>query len=473
MARAKTVYECSTCGDQFPKWVGRCGGCGHWNTLVESVIGGEPPGAAAVAAAPSAKHAVNHRPAVPLAELDERACVPLPTGIGEFDRVIGGGLVVGSITLVGGEPGVGKSTLLSQVSASWAERHSAVLSVSAEESPQQVSGRFSRLGLNGDRVHVGGDCNVNGVLADLVALKPGLAIVDSIQTVFDPELSSAPGSVAQVRQCAHRLSLAAREHNCAIVLVGQVTKDGSLAGPRVLEHLVDTVLSFDGERELGLRVMRALKHRFGPTGELGVFEMTGKGLATVDDPSGRMLGDRLTDAAGSAVAVTIEGRRAVVLEVQALLVKTDVPTARRSATGFEQKRMAMLLAVMEKQLPIGDFSKQDAYLSIVGGLRVSEPGADLAVCSAIASSIAEKPLQADMIAIGEVGLAGEVRSVGGIDRRLVEAARLGFNHAIIPARDVTGNEPLRVTGVVTLKDAIGAMGLLGSRAPSKPKIAAA
>ena len=219
--------------------------------------------------------------------------------------------------------------------------------------------------------------------------------------------------------------------------------------------------------------MRALKHRFGPTGELGVFEMTGQGLVTVEDPSGRMLGDRLTDAAGSAVAVTIEGRRAVVLEAQALLVKTDVPTARRSATGFDQKRLAMLLAVMQKQLPIGDFSKQDAYLSIVGGLRVSEPGADLAVCGAIASSIAEKPLPADLIAIGEVGLAGEVRSVGAIDRRLAEAARLGFNHAIIPARDVTGKEPLRVTGAVTLRDAIGAMGLLGSRAPSRPGIAAA
>jgi len=201
MAKAKTVYECSTCGEQAPKWVGRCGGCGNWNTLVESVIGGDAPG---LAAAPDLKHVANHRPAVPLAELDERACVPLPTGIAEFDRVLGGGLVAGSITLVGGEPGVGKSTLLTQVTASWAARHSPALSVSAEESPQQVSGRFARLGLAGDGVHVGGDCNINGVLADIATLKPGIAIIDSIQTVFDPDLSSAPGSVAQVRQCAHR-----------------------------------------------------------------------------------------------------------------------------------------------------------------------------------------------------------------------------------------------------------------------------
>lgn len=450
MAKAKTVYECSTCGEQVPKWVGRCGGCGHWNTLVESVIGGDAPG---LAAAPSPQHVANRRPAVPLAELDERACIPLPTGIEEFDRVLGGGLVAGSITLVGGEPGVGKSTLLTQVTASWAATHSPALSVSAEESPQQVSGRFSRLGLKGDDVHVGGDCNVNGVLADIAELRPGLAIVDSIQTVFDPDLSSAPGSVAQVRQCAHRLAIAAREYNCAVVLVGQVTKDGSLAGPRVLEHLVDSVLSFDGERELGLRVLRALKHRFGATGELGVFEMTGRGLATVDDPSGRMLVDRQVDAAGSAVAVTIEGRRAVVLEVQGLLINSDTPNPRRSATGFDQKRMAMLLAVMQKQLDI-NLSKRDAYLSVVGGLKISEPGADLAVCAAVASSLSESPIPPDMIALGEVGLAGELRSVGGIDRRLAEAARLGFRRAVVPASDIGADAPLQVIGATNIGEAM-------------------
>lgn len=449
MARSKTVYECTTCGEQAPKWIGRCGGCGNWNTLIESVIGGHAPGSIT----PNANQLAGHRPAVPLGELDEMACVPFETGIKEFDRVLGGGLVAGSITLVGGEPGVGKSTLLTQVTASWAERHSTVLSISAEESPQQVSGRFARLGLSGERVHVGGDCNIDGVLTDLASLRPGLAIVDSIQTVFDPALSSAPGSVAQVRQCAHRLSLAARRHNCAIVLVGQVTKDGSLAGPRVLEHLVDSVLSFDGERELGLRVLRALKHRFGATGELGVFEMTGEGLVTVDDPSGRMLVDRQTDAAGSAVAVTIEGRRAVVLEIQGLLVDSDTPNPRRSATGFDQKRMTMLLAVMQKHQR-HNLAKKDAYLSVVGGLRIAEPGADLGVCAAVASSLRDDPIPEDMIAVGEVGLAGELRSAAGIDRRLAEAARLGFRRAVVPMSDARTDSALQVIGASTLAEAL-------------------
>lgn len=460
MARTKTVFECTTCGDQAPKWMGRCNGCGHWNTLVESVIGGESPSGPTALVTPSA----THRPAVPLADLDQSRTQPLATGIVEFDRVLGGGLVPGSITLVGGEPGVGKSTLLSQVAAAWASHHSPALSVSAEESPQQVSARFTRLGLSGKDVHVGGDCNINGVLADLAELRPGMAVVDSIQTVFDPELSSAPGSVAQVRQCAHRLALAAREYDCAIVLVGQVTKDGSLAGPRVLEHLVDSVLSFDGERELGLRVMRALKNRFGPTGELGVFEMTGGGLVTVDDPSGRMLVDRQTDIAGSAVAVTIEGRRAVVLEVQGLVVKATAPAPRRSATGFDQKRMSMLLAVLDRRLSLG-VSPLDVYMSVVGGLKINEPAADLAVCAAIASSALDVAIGADVVAIGEVGLAGELRSAAAIDRRLAEAARLGFRRAIVPASDanIKIDAPIHIVGVESVIDAFATLGLAGGK----------
>lgn len=462
MARTRSVYECTTCGAQAPKWVGRCNGCGHWNTLVESPVG--PP----VRAAPSAANAAlappgGHRPAVPLAEVDETSSCPMATGIAEFDRVLGGGLVPGSITLVGGEPGVGKSTLLTQVAASWAATQSAVLTVSAEESPQQVSARFARLGLGGEGVHVGGDCNVNGVIDDLASLRPGLAVVDSIQTVFDPELSSAPGSVSQVRQCAHRLALAARDHHCAIVLVGQVTKDGSLAGPRVLEHLVDSVLAFDGERELGLRVLRALKHRFGATGELGVLEMTGRGLVTVDDPSGRMLLDRPTDVAGSAVAVTIEGRRPVVLEVQGLVAASSAgPVPRRSAQGFDQKRHAMLLAVLERRIGIR-LGKSDVFLSVVGGLRIAEPGADLAVCTAVASSAIGRAIAPDTVAIGEVGLAGELRSVTAIERRLGEAARLGFRRAVVPASDVdavdAGGTPLHVVGADSVVDAFGSLGL--------------
>lgn len=473
MARAKTVYECTTCGEQAPKWLGRCNGCGNWNTLVESLIGGDAPAAVSATAAPGARH----QPAVPLGELDETACSPMATGIEEFDRVLGGGLVAGSITLVGGEPGVGKSTLLSQVTAAWADKYGVALSISAEESPQQVSGRFRRLGLGGEGVHVGGDCNINGVLADLALLRPKLAIVDSIQTVFDPELSSAPGSVAQVRQCSHRLAVAAREYGCAIVLVGQVTKDGALAGPRVLEHLVDTVLAFDGEREMGLRVLRALKHRFGPTGELGVFEMTGQGLVTVDDPSGRMLVDRLIDVAGSAVAVTIEGRRAVVLEMQGLTVPTQAPNPRRSAQGYDQKRLAMLLAVLDKQMGLG-IGMADVYLSVVGGLRVNEPGSDLAACAALVSSFLEDPLPGDVVAIGEVGLAGELRSASAVERRLHEAARLGFRRAVVPRSDAEIDAPIEVVGAADLVAALEALGLRagecqpvprgGGRAPATP-----
>lgn len=457
MARAKTVYECTTCGDQTPKWMGRCHGCGHWNTLVESVIGGQAPaGPSATSATP--KPTPGHQPAVPLADLDDKHCVPLETGIAEFDRVLGGGLVPGSITLVGGEPGVGKSTLLSQVTAAWAERYGTALSVSAEESPQQVSARFRRLGLSGDGVHVGGDCNINGILADIATLNPRLAIVDSIQTVFDPELGSAPGSVAQVRQCSHRLAVAAREYDCAIVLVGQVTKDGALAGPRVLEHLVDTVLSFDGERELGLRVMRALKHRFGATGELGIFEMTGAGLVTVDDPSGRMLGDRQVDVAGSSVAVTLEGQRAMVLEMQGLTVSSGMPNPRRSAQGFDQKRMAMLLAVLDKQLAAG-FQDADVYVSVVGGLRVNEPGSDLAMCAAVMSSLLGQALPADVVAIGEVGLAGELRSASALERRLTEAARLGFKRAVVPVSDAQVQAPIQIVGASNVSEALRTLSL--------------
>jgi len=461
MARAKTVYECNTCGEQAPKWMGRCNGCGKWNTLVESVIGGagsDPMGGAANLLGAAGPVPASHQPAVPLAEIDQRACTPLATGVTEFDRVMGGGLVPGSITLVGGEPGVGKSTLLSQVTASWAQRYESALSVSAEESPQQVSARFARLELEPAGVHVGGDTNINGVLADVAELQPGMVVVDSIQTVFDPELSSAPGSVAQVRHCAHRLAVAARQHGCAIVLVGQVTKDGSLAGPRVLEHLVDSVLSFDGERELGLRVLRALKHRFGPTGEVGVFEMTGQGLIGVDDPSGRMLVDRQAEVPGSAVAVTIEGRRAVVLEVQSLVAETTLPTPRRAAHGFDQKRLSMLLAVLGQRLGL-KVGKNDVYLSVVGGLRISEPGADLAVCAAIASSAVNLALPDDVIALGEVGLAGELRSAPAIDRRLAEAARMGFKQAIVPLSDAGIESSLQVRGVSTLGEGLVALGL--------------
>lgn len=454
MAKTKSVHECTTCGEQLPKWMGQCPGCGHWNTMIEAVIGSDPalPNGGLGTGVRTAGQAGLDR-AVPLAEIDQRACSPLATGVDEFDRVLGGGLVPGSISLVGGEPGVGKSTLLTQVSAAWAARHGSVLSVSAEESPQQVSRRFARLGLPGDHVHVGGDCNLESILDDIAHLRPRMAVVDSIQTVFDPSVGSAPGSVAQVRQCAHRLAVTARETDCAIVLVGQVTKDGSLAGPRVLEHLVDSVLAFEGERELGLRVLRALKHRFGPTGELGVFEMTGNGLVTVQDPSGRMMVDRLCEVPGSAVAVTVEGRRPVVLEVQGLAIDGRAPSPRRSTQGFDPKRLSMILAVLDSRVGL-KVSGQDVYLSVVGGLKVGEPGADLAVAAAVASSFLDRSLLPDIVVIGEIGLAGELRSAATIERRLTEAHRLGFRGAVVPASDASVDSPIPVKGAATVADAL-------------------
>lgn len=434
--------------------MGQCLGCGHWNTLVESVIG--PTAAAGPANAVNsskARTAIDpERHAVPLVALAEQKVEPIPTGITEFDRVLGSGLVAGSITVVGGEPGVGKSTLLTQVVAQWPKNIGPALTISAEESPQQVSARFSRLALDTSDVHVGGECDINSILADIERLKPALVVVDSIQTVYDPELSSAPGSVSQVRQCAHRLALAARESRAAVILVGQVTKDGSLAGPRVLEHLVDTVLAFDGERELGLRILRALKHRFGPTGELGVFEMTGAGLAGVEDPSQRMLADRLRGVAGSAVAVTLEGRRAVLLEVQALSMDVQAPVARRASQGFDQKRFAMLLAVLTKHVGM-NMSTRDVYLSVVGGLSINEPGADLAVCAAIVSSTRERPIPSDVVLFGEVGLGGELRSVSSVERRLAEASRLGFTAAIIPKSDENAKADIDLYPAETLSEA--------------------
>lgn len=454
MARTKTVFECTNCGDQVPRWMGQCLGCGAWNSLVESLIGpNAPAGPQSAATSSKARTKIDHsRSAVPLSELAEIETAPLPTHITEFDRVLGGGLVPGSITVVGGEPGVGKSTLLTQVVAHWPKNNTPALTISAEESPQQVSARFTRLELSTDNVHVGGECDINSVLSDIEKIKPGLVVVDSIQTVFDPELSSAPGSVSQVRQCAHRLALAARESHAAIVLVGQVTKDGSLAGPRVLEHLVDTVLAFDGERELGLRVLRALKHRFGATGELGVFEMTGTGLAGVEDPSQRMLADRLRGVAGSAVAVTLEGRRAVLLEVQALSMDSGAPVARRATQGYDQKRFSMLLAVLSKHVGM-NMGPRDVYLSVVGGLSINEPGADLAVAAAIVSSTRERPIPSDLVLIGEIGLGGELRSASSVERRLAEASRLGFTSAIIPKSDANAQADIALYPAETLSDA--------------------
>jgi DNA repair protein RadA/Sms len=396
---------------------------------------------------------------MPIVELDGPEANPEPTGIAELDRVLGGGLVPGSVTLVGGEPGIGKSTLLLQLAARVAEAGRRVLYVSAEESRQQVRLRAERLGALAPALFLAADNTVADVVAHLDAVQPDLAIVDSIQTVHDPERDSAPGSVTQVRDCAHALVTAAKARGLAVVIVGHVTKDGHLAGPRVLEHVVDTVLAFEGDRHHGLRLLRAVKHRFGSTDEVGVFEMTGAGLAAVADPSELFLADRRPGVPGSVVVPTIDGNRPLLVEVQALVAEGAPGSPRRSAQGVDAGRLAVLLAVLQQRVGVS-LAAQEVYALAVGGVRVVEPGADLAVALALVSATSKRPVQPDVAVFGEIGLAGELRQVGHADRRLAEAARLGFRAAVVPARTTSTRRDIRVVRAGTVTEAAALVGLL-------------
>jgi DNA repair protein RadA/Sms len=449
MTKTKTAHLCGECGTAHPKWSGQCAGCGAWNTLAE-----EPVGAVIDDAAP-----VRIAELTLLHDVDARLAQPQPTGIGELDRVLEGGLVAGSVTLLGGEPGIGKSTLLLQLLAWWP---GTTLYVSAEERPQQVRLRADRLGAVRADLWIAAETSLAGVLAAIDRTDPSLVVVDSIQTIADHRLSSSPGSVLQVRECAQQLVREAKYRGVAVVLVGHVTKDGALAGPRVLEHVVDTVLSFEGERHHALRLLRAVKHRFGSTNELGLFEMTAGGLVSVPDPSKLFLADRRRAAPGSVVVPAMDGRRPLLVEVQALTVRIppDAP-ARRNVQGVDGGRLALLLAVLERRggLAVG---AQDVYASTVGGIRVTEPGVDLALALAVASATCDRPLPADVVVMGEVGLGGEVRQVGHAARRLAEAARIGFRRAIVP-RSTPPFDGLRLDRVATVSEALAAAGL---RAPT-------
>jgi DNA repair protein RadA/Sms len=391
---------------------------------------------------------------VALADVDAESTTPVPTGIGELDRVLGGGVVPGSVTLLGGEPGIGKSTLLLQTLASMAAAGAKCLLVCAEESPQQVKRRATRLGALAAGVWVVADTSLPGVRAAVEQSSPDVLVVDSIQTIFDPEIDSGPGSVAQVRGCAHELVGLAKARDLTTVLVGHVTKEGALAGPRVLEHVVDTVLAFEGERHHALRLLRATKHRFGPTGELGLFEMTDEGLAAVDDPSRLFLGDRCFGAAGSAVVAAMDGHRPLLVEVQALVTGTGMAALpRRSAQGLDSGRLALLVAVLARRAGIS-IGRADIYASAMGGVRLSEPGADLALCLALGSAAQNRALPRDLVACGEVGLSGEIRQVSQTPRRLAEAARLGFRRALVPVSAAVPGTDLEVIRVSTLRDAV-------------------
>ncbi len=428
MARLRTVYVCSDCGAQHPKWNGQCATCGAWNTLVEDVVGNDAPLVSKTVAVNRSLNATSDP--LPIMNVAHTATSAMPTGISEFDRVLDGGLVPGSVTLVSGEPGIGKSTLLLQLVGAWSHTS---LYVSAEESAQQVRFRAERIGVTGDDTYLVSAMSLGDIIAAIDKVKPSLVVVDSVQTIADESVESAPGSVTQVRECAFRLVQEAKARNVTVILVGHVTKDGNIAGPRLLEHVVDTVVSFEGDRLHPLRMVRAIKHRFGTTNELGLFEMTDRGLVGVPDASNMLLADRQHGVAGSVVVPTIDGQRPLLVEVQALTTKlaTGV-TPRRSAQGVESSRLAMLLAVLERRATI-PFASLEVYASVVGGVRLNDPGSDLAICLALASAALDTPVHSDMVALGEVGLGGELRHVTHLERRVIEAERMGFRQVLIPS----------------------------------------
>jgi DNA repair protein RadA/Sms len=395
---------------------------------------------------------------VALAGVSGLDAVPRPTGVDELDRVLGGGLVPGSVTLVGGEPGIGKSTLLLQALAAIARRGRSALLVTAEESAQQVRSRAQRLGATPDGLWLSADAELGRILAAAEELSPDVLVVDSIQTICDPTIASAAGSVTQVQACAAALTAFAKQGALTVLLVGHVTKDGALAGPRALEHLVDTVLSFEGERHHSLRLLRALKHRFGSTGELGLFEMTEDGLRGVPDPSGLFLSDRQPGAPGSVVVPAMDGRRPLLVEIQALVCKSKLNQPRRSPQGLDHARLSLLVAVLDRRAGV-DIVSSDIYASAVGGVRITEPAADLALALALASSHENRSVAADLVACGEIGLAGEVRQVAHLGRRLAEAARLGFSRALVPASSPAGPSGLTLVRVATVADALRAAGV--------------
>ncbi|HEX5615379.1 MAG TPA: DNA repair protein RadA [Acidimicrobiia bacterium] len=446
MTRTRVRHCCEACGAEAPKWLGRCPDCGTWGSLVEAVA------PTARAATPS----VVPGAAVPLASVGTDPGARRPSGVGELDRVLAGGFVPGSVTLLGGEPGIGKSTLLLQSLAAMAAAGARCLLVSAEESPEQVRLRAERLGPLPGELLVLAETSLPYVLAHAETIAPDVLAVDSIQMVADPDSPGVPGSVSQVRDCAQRLVRYAKERDVATVLVGHVTKEGTLAGPRVLEHVVDTVLSFDGDRHHALRFLRARKHRFGPTDELGLLEMRADGLASVPDASAIFLADRREGSAGSVVAPVLEGTRPLLVEVQALVAASSAAMPRRAAQALDASRLAMLLAVLARRAGV-DLGMHDVYSSVAGGVRVQETGVDLALVLALVSAHLDRPVADDTVVLGEVGLGGEVRQVPHTARRLAEAARLGFRRAIVPTStaDVSGLTLTRVPDVTTALTPLG------------------
>jgi len=435
VAGKRSYYECQQCGCQSPRWLGRCPDCGTWGSLTEVLVGAGGPPDGARSALRSAGRPLATAPVrlVQVAGVEDRR---LRTGISEFDRVLGGGLVPGAMILVGGDPGVGKSTLLLQAAGTLARQGLTVLYASGEESLAQVSERGRRLGADAPDLYVAAETSLDAILEHIASIKPTAVVVDSIQTTWDAALESAAGSLSQVRQVAGRLLEVAKHQEVSVWLIGHVTKEGSLAGPKALEHIVDTVLSFEGDRHQAYRILRASKNRFGPTDEVGVFEMRAEGLTPVENPSAVFLAERADGAPGSVVVATVEGTRPILVEVQALVTPTGATMPRRVANGLDFQRVAMLLAVLEKRLRVG-LGASDVFLNVAGGLAVEEPAADLGVVAAVLSSVRNVPVEASWAFFGEVGLGGEVRRVAQMEKRLQELARLGFARAFTATAGAT------------------------------------
>ena len=463
-SKAKTVYVCQSCGTQSPRWMGKCPDCGQWNTMVEERVEKQKEIGAA-------KRRDGSEPLL-LGDIQARDEDRFVTKIGEIDRVLGGGIVAGSVVLIGGDPGIGKSTLVLQMLRQVSELRGKALYVSGEESPAQIKMRALRLGVKTHNLYVLAETQLEDIIHAADGLQPQVLVVDSVQTVFTAELPSAPGSVGQVREVSGRLMLHAKRTGVPTFLIGHVTKDGAIAGPRVLEHIVDTVLYFEGDKGHSFRILRAVKNRFGSTNEIGVFEMKESGLAEVSNPSEIFLAERPADATGSVVVSSLEGTRPILAELQALVAPSKLTMPRRTCIGVDFNRVSLLLAVLEKRVGM-HLMGMDVFVNIVGGLKVDEPAIDLGVIAAVASSFREKPINAQTVVMGEVGLAGEVRAISQAESRIKDAAKLGFTRCILPALNVEKMEKtpalkkMELMGVRTVDEA---MEKLFETANSKPQI---
>jgi DNA repair protein RadA/Sms len=449
VTKVRTVFACQACGFESSKWLGRCPDCGEWNSFVEE----RPVVPVAGKGRPGLPPEIGSTPK-PYDMVDGAEDARLPSGIGEFDRVLGGGIVPGSMVLIGGEPGIGKSTLILQVAHLLARHGGPVLYVSGEESERQIKLRGERLGIGGGALFLLGETSLERILEHVESLKPAALVIDSVQTVYSAKFNSAPGSISQVREVATQLLFLAKGRGITTFLIGHVTKDGSLAGPKSLEHIVDTVLYFEGEKHQHHRIVRAVKNRFGAVSELGVFEMTGAGLRPVPNPSALFLSERPAGSPGSAVVATLEGSRPMLVEVQALVSPTSFGTPRRMSIGLDPNRTTLLLAVLEKRVGLALLG-DDVFVSVAGGLQVAEPAADLGVAAAVASSFRNRPVPQRTAVFGEIGLAGEVRGAGQAALRVREAAQMGFTRCILPARNAPEDAgDIELVGVNTLEEAL-------------------